>query len=121
VGLRHGANLVVECRGLVGELVGRKRLRMLRLHAKGVDILEMMRAQGMVVEAMEMGGRRELSSVDPAFRGWQGERRAQAKTEARRVQVAGLAVVERVGPAGRGRVVAGGLVCKRSKGEAVGV
>jgi hypothetical protein len=37
------------------------------------------------------------------------------------VQVAGLVVVERVGAAGRGRVVAGRLVGKGGKGKAVGV
>ena len=48
--LRHGA--LVECRRLVGELVRRKRLGVLGLHAKRVDILEVMRAERMVVEAV---------------------------------------------------------------------
>ena len=66
MGLRHGA--LVECSGLVGEVVGRKRLGLLRLHGKGIDILEVMGAKRMVVEAVEMGGRCDLASMDSAFR-----------------------------------------------------
>ena len=65
VGLGHGA--LVECRGLVGELVRRKGLRVLGLHAKGIDILEVVGAKGMVVEAVEMGSGCNLASVDSAF------------------------------------------------------
>ena len=55
----------------MGELVRRKRLRVLWLDAKGVDILEVVGAKGMVVEAVEMGGRCILAGVDPSFRGGQ--------------------------------------------------
>jgi hypothetical protein len=65
MGLCHGA--LVECRGLVGELVGRKRLGVLGLHGKGIDILEVVRVECMVIEAVEMGGRSDLAGVDSAF------------------------------------------------------
>jgi hypothetical protein len=37
------------------------------------------------------------------------------------VQIAGLAVIERVGPSRRGRVVAWRLVCEVGEGKAIGV
>lgn len=65
--LHHGA--LVKGRGLVGELMGRKRLRM--LHAKGIGILKVVRAERMVVEAMQMRSRCDLAGVNSAFRGGQ--------------------------------------------------
>lgn len=67
--LHHGA--LVKSRRLVGELVGRKRLRMLRLHAKGIGILEMVRAERMVVEAVQVRSRCDLAGVNSAFRSGQ--------------------------------------------------
>ena len=66
--LRHGA--LVECRRLVCELMRRKCLRVLRLHPKWVDVLEVMRPKSMGIEAMEMRSRPDLASVHPAFGGW---------------------------------------------------
>lgn len=67
MGLRQGA--LVEGRGLVGELMGRKRLRVLGLglHAKGIDIVEVVRAEGMGIEAVEMGRGGNLAGVDAAL------------------------------------------------------
>jgi hypothetical protein len=61
---------MVECGRRVRELVWRKRLGVLRLHAEGVDILEVvvMASKGVRVEAVQMGWCR-LASVDPSFRG----------------------------------------------------
>lgn len=75
----------------------------------------------MRIEALEVRIGRGLASVDGAFRGGEGERCAKTKAEARRVQVAGLAMVQRVGAARRRRVVARRLVGKGGKCKAVGV
>lgn len=48
--LRHWA--LVECGGLVGELVRRIRLGMLRLHPEWIDILKMVRSKRMGIEAV---------------------------------------------------------------------
>jgi hypothetical protein len=61
--LRHPT--LVECGGLVCELMGRKSLGVLVLHSKGADVLEVMRSQSMRIEAMEMRSRRDL--MYPAF------------------------------------------------------
>lgn len=66
---RHGA--MVESGWRVGELVWRKRLRMLRLETKRIDVLKVvLRANGVRVEAMKMWCWRTLASMDPSFRGW---------------------------------------------------
>jgi hypothetical protein len=71
VGLGQGA--LVECRRLMGELMGRKRLRMLVLHAERIGILEVMGAEGMMVEAVQVSGGCNLAGVESAFRGGQGQ------------------------------------------------
>ena len=65
--LRHVA--LVECSRLMGELVRGKGLRMLGLHAKRIDILEVMRPQSMGIETMEMVGRRDLAGMKGTFGG----------------------------------------------------
>ena len=49
---------------------------MLRLHAKGIDILKVVRAERMVVEAVQVRSRYDLAGVDSAFRGGQRQRGA---------------------------------------------
>ena len=114
---------MVECRRLMGELMRRKRLRVLWLESERVGVLEVvMICQCVRVEALELRiVGRGLASVEGAFRGGEGEGGAQAEAKTRRVQIAGLAVVERVGPARRGRVVAWRLVCEGGECKAVGV
>jgi len=54
VGLHHAA--VIKGGGLVGELVGRKRLGvLLGLHGEGADVWKMVRSQGMRVEGVVEG------------------------------------------------------------------
>ena len=49
------------------ELMRCKGLGVLRLYAKRIDILEVMRPKGVGIEAVEMGGRRDLTSVESTF------------------------------------------------------
>jgi hypothetical protein len=66
---------MVECRGLVGELVRRKRLRVLWLNSERVGVLEVvMVCQCVRVEALEVRiVGRGLASVEGAFRSGEGE------------------------------------------------
>lgn len=66
--LRQGS--MVECGWRVGELVWRKGLRVLRLDAKRIDILEVVvGAESVRIEAVELGGGCDLASMDPALGG----------------------------------------------------
>lgn len=68
VSLRH--RRMFKCGGLVGELMGRKRLRVLRLQGEGVLVGKVvMGSESMRIEAMEMGGGRVLTSMYAAFGG----------------------------------------------------
>jgi hypothetical protein len=49
------------------ELMRRKRLRVLKLIAERIDILEMMAPESMMVEAMKMSTRCRLVGVHPTF------------------------------------------------------
>ena len=107
-------------RRLVREMMRWEGLLLL-LHVERVDVLErrllhLLRDVG--VEAMEGSGL--LASMQGAFRGWHGERCAQT-AEVRRVQVAGLVVVESVGAAGRGRVVTRHLAREHVETVTVGI
>lgn len=65
--LRHV--VVVKGRRLMGKLVGCKRLVVLRLHSKRIEVLEMMlAAQRLRVEAVHVAGRYSLASMERAFR-----------------------------------------------------
>ena len=71
--LREGC--MVERRWLVRKLMRRKGLRVLRLKTKRVGILEVvMSAQGVGIEALEVGIGCSLASVDSALRCGEGER-----------------------------------------------
>ena len=74
-------SVLKACR-LMGELMRRKRWRMLCLHGKRVLVGEVVSSQSMRIEAMNLVGWGDLTSMQSPFRGWQRQRCAQAEAEA---------------------------------------
>jgi hypothetical protein len=56
-----------ESRGLVGELMRRKGLGVMRRDGERVLVLKMMSSEGVSIEAMEVVARRGLAGMQAAF------------------------------------------------------
>lgn len=144
----HGGRLRVECRihgsesavarvrvqwrailihGLIPSILVHKRGRRIggllgSSLDEWVELLEMMRRHTLVlVELAEVHHGR--TGMHGTLARGHGQRRAQSHAEAQRgrVQVTGLRVVNGIGAAGRGRVIARRLVGEGREGEGVGI
>ena len=87
-------------------------------HWRSVRVLEVVRLEHLLMEGIHLDGR---SSVESTFGSWKRQWRSNVDAHARRMEVACLAVVKRVGAARRGCVIAWRLICKRGECERIGV
>ena len=107
----------VHC--LVSRVLVDKRAWGIRLLlCEGIGVLKMMRFQHLLMESIHLDGR---SSVKASFGSGHRQGRPYMDSHARRMEIARLAVVKRVGSTGGRCVVPWRLVCERGKCEGVGV